>query len=75
MFGPGAGVEVNRHAIACGRQHVRLTYDRVRILVTQQYERDFRHLGNNTLKVANTAYSDRHQYGLNKQGFFAFLAG
>src|SRR6056297_4194970 len=75
MLGLGAGVEMDRHAIARRRQHSGLPNDRVGILVTQKYERDFCHIENRLPNAARTVYSDRPERELNKQAFSAFLNG
>jgi hypothetical protein len=67
----GAGIKVNRHVITRSCQHLSLPDDRLWVLVTQQYECNFRHYRNDLPVCALIVYPDNGEKRLNKQAFFA----
>ena len=68
-FGLGTGIEMDRHVVAHRGQALGLFDDRFRVFVTQQYEGDFCHLRNVSLRLPLIVYLDKGEKRLNKPAF------
>jgi hypothetical protein len=66
---------MDRDVIAHSGQALRLFDDGVRVFVTQKYEGDFCHVGNELPYFRPIVYVDKGEQALNKPTFFAFLKG
>ncbi len=54
-------IEMDRHVVARGRQHLRLPNDRFGILMAEKNEGDFGHVGNELPDAASIVYIDKHE--------------